>query len=257
MTTTNALDGRTALVTGSSSGIGRAIAIELAAQGATVGVNSRSLERAAAVVDEITAAGGSATTCVGDVADAGGPSQLVDTFVGEVGSIDILVNNAGVGSVEASETVEPDMWQSLLDLMLTGPFYCSQAAGRHMLEAGRGVIVNISSVAGHVALPRRAAYCTAKHGLVGLTKVLGTEWADRGVRVLSVDPAYIATDLIKETMASGAFDEAGIEKRTPIGRLGDPTEVARVVAFLASDAASYMTATSVLVDGGYVAYGAV
>lgn len=253
--TSELLHGRTALVTGSSAGIGRAIAMELAAKGATVGINSRSRSRAAAVVDEIRAAGGTATLCVGDVATADGPSRLVDGFVEELGSIDILVNNAGAGSVEPTEAVEPETWEALMALLLTAPFYCAQAAGRHMLAGGRGVIINISSVAGHVALPRRAAYTTAKHGLLGLTKVLGTEWADRGVRVLSVDPAYIATDLVKQSMASGAFTESDIERRTPLGRLGDPAEVARVVSFLVSDAASYMTGTSILVDGGWVADG--
>lgn len=249
------LHGRTALVTGSSAGIGRAIALELAEKGAIVGVNSRDPARAAPVVDQIRSAGGEAIASVGDVAAVGGPSRLVDRFVDAVGSIDILVNNAGVGSVEPSEDVEPETWEALMALLLTGPFHCAQSAGRHMLAAGRGVIINISSVAGHVALPRRAAYCTAKHGLIGLTKVLGTEWADRGVRVLSVDPAYISTDLIKDSMARGAFDESDIERRTPLGRLGDPAEVARVVGFLVSDAASYMTGTSVLVDGGWVANG--
>lgn len=249
------LQGRTALVTGSSAGIGRAVALELAEKGATVGVNSRNGSRAAAVVDEIRAAGGDAVACVADVAAPNGPSELIEAFVDAVGSIDILVNNAGVGSVEPSEDVEPETWDALMALLLTGPFQCAQAAARHMLPANRGVILNVSSIAGHVALPRRAAYCTAKHGLVGMTKVLATEWADRGVRVLSVDPAYISTDLVKDSMARGAFDESDIVRRTPLGRLGDPIEVARVVGFLVSDAASYVTGTNVLVDGGWVANG--
>lgn len=124
-----------------------------------------------------------------------------------------------------------------------------------MLEAGRGVIVNVSSIAGQTGLPQRAAYCSAKHGLEGLTRVLGTEWAARGVRVLAVDPAYIATDFIKRTMASGSFDEATIRRRTPADRLGAPEDVASVVAFLCSDAAAYMTGSSVQVDGGWLAYG--
>ena len=140
-------------------------------------------------------------------------------------------------------------------LDLTAPFLCAQAAARHMLGAGGGVIVNVASALGHTAMPGRAAYASAKHGLIGLTKVLGIEWATRGVRCLAVSPGYVATELVKENMRRGGFDERDIERRTPVGRLATPAEVARVVAFLASDSASYMTASHVLVDGGWVGYG--
>jgi NAD(P)-dependent dehydrogenase (short-subunit alcohol dehydrogenase family) len=249
------LQGRSALVTGSSSGIGKAIALELARQGVAVGVNSRTAERADVVVEEIRAAGGTAQPFVADLVDGRAAAQMVDDFAAALGGIDILVNNAGRGSVTPSEDVEPDVWQELLDLMLTSPFRSAQAAGRHMLPAGRGVIVNISSIAGHLALARRAAYVTAKHGLVGLTRALATEWAERGVRVLSVDPAYITTEFVQHTMATGGFDSEAVERRTPMRRMGEPEEVARVVAFLVSDEASYVTGTSVMVDGGYAVNG--
>jgi 3-oxoacyl-[acyl-carrier protein] reductase len=249
------LDGRVAIVTGSSAGIGRATAVALAAQGAAVVVNARSAARAAPVVAEIEAAGGRATAVVADVSEPGGAERLVADAVAALGGVDILVNNAGHGLVAPSEELAEADWRHAIEVLLTAPFLLSQAAGRQMLAGGGGVIVNVSSICGHVALPRRAAYTAAKHGLVGLTRTLAAEWAGRGVRVLTVDPAYIATDFIKETMKSGGFDAAAVEGRTPLGRLGTPEEVARVIAFLASDAASYMTGGSVTIDGGWLAYG--
>jgi NAD(P)-dependent dehydrogenase (short-subunit alcohol dehydrogenase family) len=146
-------------------------------------------------------------------------------------------------------------WQRTLDLDLTATFTGCQVAGRHMVAAGRGVIVNVSSVAGHTALPQRAAYCAAKHGVVGLTKVLAAEWAPHGVRVVSVDPAFVMTPLVRQTMADGRFAEEDILARTPLGRLGQGAEVARAVRFLASDAASYVTGAQLMVDGGWTANG--
>jgi 3-oxoacyl-[acyl-carrier protein] reductase len=144
----------------------------------------------------------------------------------------------------------------MLEVDLVAPFACAQAAARVMLaQPGGGVIVNVSSITGHVGLERRAAYTAAKHGLEGLTKALAAEWSPRGVRVVAVAPAYVATDLVAGTMAAGAFTERDIEGRTPLGRLAEPEEVARVVAFLASEEASYVTGSSVLVDGGWVADG--
>jgi 3-oxoacyl-[acyl-carrier protein] reductase len=249
------LAGRVAIVTGSSSGIGEATALELAAAGAAVVVNSRSLERAEAVAEVIRARGGQAIAVAADVCDGGQVRALVDATLRELGGLDILVNNAGAGLVAPSEEMAEGDWRRVIDVDLTAPFLCAQAAARHMLGASGGVIVNIASVLGHVAMPGRAAYASAKHGLIGLTKVLGVEWAARGVRCVAVSPGYVETELVKENMRGGAFDLADIERRTPLGRLATAEEVARVVAFLASDAASYMTASHVLVDGGWVGYG--
>jgi 3-oxoacyl-[acyl-carrier protein] reductase len=124
-----------------------------------------------------------------------------------------------------------------------------------MIGQGRGVIVNVTSILGHVGLPQRAAYTAAKHGLVGLTRALAVEWGERGIRVLSVDPGYIRTELIQASMESGKFSPADIEHRTPLGRLGTPAEVGDLIAFLVSDAASYVSGTSVGIDGGWLAYG--
>lgn len=244
-----------AIVTGSSSGIGEAIALELAAAGAAVVVNSRSQERAEPVARLIGSRGGRAIAVAADVCDSAQVATLVRAAIDELGGLDILVNNAGAGFVAPTEELSEAEWRRLIDVDLTAPFLCAQAAARQMLASGGGVIVNIASALGHTAMPGRAAYVSAKHGLIGLSKVLGIEWASRGVRCVAVSPGYVATDLVKDNMRRGSFDQRDIERRTPLGRLATPAEVARVVAFLASDGASYMTASHVLVDGGWVGYG--
>ena len=249
------LAGRVAIVTGSSSGIGEAIAQELAAAGAAVVVNSRTKERAEPVANGIRSRGGRAIAVAADVCDSAQVTALVSAALEELGGLDILVNNAGAGFVAPSEELAEADWRRLIEVDLTAPFLCSQAAGRHMLSVGRGVIVNIASALGHTAMPGRAAYTSAKHGLIGLTKVLGTEWASRGVRCVAVSPGYVATELLEQNMRRGSFDQGDIERRTPLGRLATPAEVARVVAFLVSDNASYITGSHMLVDGGWVGYG--
>ncbi len=249
------LTGRVAIVTGSSSGIGEAIALELAAAGAAVIVNSRQQARAERVAQEVERTGGRAIAVAADVCDSDQVSALIAAAIDRLGGLHILVNNAGAGFVAPSEDLAEEDWRRVIDVDLTAPFLCAQAASRHMLSAGGGVIVNIASALGHVAIPGRAAYTAAKHGLIGLTKVLGTEWASRGVRCVAISPGYVETELLRENMRRGGFDQRDIERRTPLGRLATPAEVARVVAFVASDAASYMTASHVLVDGGWVGYG--
>lgn len=243
------------LVTGSSSGIGRAIAARFAGDGASVVVNSRDVARAKEAAEELAAAGHRAIGVAADAATPDGAQTLVEAAVAAYGRLDVLVNNAGVPLVRAAEDITPDEWRRLIEADLNGPFFCSQAAARVMLPRRSGVIVNISSVLGSTAIPGRAAYATAKHGLDGLTKSLAVEWADRGVRVLAVSPGYVATPLVEQTMAAGAFGVADIERRTPLGRLADPGEVADLVAFLASPSASYLTGCQVPIDGGWLAYG--
>jgi NAD(P)-dependent dehydrogenase (short-subunit alcohol dehydrogenase family) len=249
------LTGRVAVVTGSSSGLGEAIAHELAAAGAAVVISSREPARAQAVAAAIADAGGTALPVAGDVTRVEAVEELAARARDELGGLDVWVNNAGIGMVRPSLELTLEDWQRTLDLDLTAAFVGCQVAGRHMVAEGRGVIVNVSSVAGHTALPQRAAYCTAKHGLVGLTKVLSAEWAPHGVRVVSVDPAFVMTPLVRQTMADGRFAEEDILRRTPLGRLGEGAEVARAGRFLASDAASYVTGAQLMVDGGWTANG--
>jgi NAD(P)-dependent dehydrogenase (short-subunit alcohol dehydrogenase family) len=220
-------------------------------RGTSVVITSRSEERAVAAADGLAGAVGMGAELTAD----GGPDALVARVLDRFGRLDALVNNAGAGQLAPSESLDRDVWRQVIDLDLSAAFFCAQAAARPMLAAGRGVIVNVSSLMGHVGLAQRAAYSAAKHGLEGLTKTLAAEWARRGVRVMSVAPGYVATELLAGTMEAGGFTFEQVAGRTPLGRLAEPEEVARVVAFVASDDASYLTGSSILVDGGWLADG--
>jgi 3-oxoacyl-[acyl-carrier protein] reductase len=273
MVEVGAMDGRVAVVTGAGRGLGAAIAEELATRGATVVIADRDADLAAAtarsIADAAARASGHgagagvsahranarATAHVADVCDPAQVNALFDETARAHGRLDVLVNNAGVGAVAPSEELSHEQWSRTLAVNLTGTFLCAQAAARHMLPAGRGVIINIASLFGVTGMPMRAAYAASKHGVVGLTKVLATEWAARGLRVVAIDPAYVRTALDDADQQSGDYTAADIERRTPMGRYAEPAEVARVVAFVASDNASFITGSEIAVDGGWLAYG--
>ncbi len=250
------LHGKVAVVTGSSGGIGQAIAYEFAREGASVVINSRAAARAGDAAAAMEHEGFRAAAFAADIRDLVQARALASAAVDRFGRLDVWVNNAGVNVIKPALELEPHEWAQVIDTNLSGCFYGAQAAARHMVPQKSGVIIQIGSIIGEVGLPRRVPYTAAKHGLIGLTKVLGTEWAKDNVRVVCLDPGYISAGLgVKSQTRGGAFTAADIERRTPMGRFGEAAEVARVAVFLASDDASYITGSHITVDGGWVAYG--
>lgn len=249
------LDGRLAVVTGGGRGIGLAIAEALAEAGARLVLLDRETNVLKAGTADLAAKGHHAVGIVLDVTDSGSVQRVADRVAADHGSIDILVANAGVGRAPtAAEDVSDDDWLAVNDVNLNGVFWCNRAFGRHMLSKGSGVIVNIGSMSGLIVnRPQgQSHYNTSKAAVHHLTKSLAAEWANRGVRVNSVAPTYIETPLIAHAEASGLAD---IWRRdTPMGRFGQAHEVASVVHFLASDAASLMTGAVLPVDGGFTCW---
>jgi 3-oxoacyl-[acyl-carrier protein] reductase len=242
------LDGSIALVTGGSRGIGAAICGELAAAGATVAVNyARDAESAGAVVAAIEAAGGSAVAVQGDISSADGAAALAAAVESDVGPVDSLVNNAGITRDDLIMRLSEDDWRAVIDTNLGGAFFTSRALSRPMLKRRRGSIVNISSVVGVHGNAGQTNYAASKAGLIGLTKALAKELGGRGIRVNAIAPGYIATEL---TDALPDQAREAILANTPLGRLGDPADVARAVRFLCSDAAGFITGDVLAVDGG-------
>ena len=233
------LEGRTALVTGGSRGIGRAIALELAAAGASVVVGYRSgAEEAEAVAAE---AGGRAVCA--DVSDAAQAQALVE----EAGDIDILVNNAGLTRDGLIARMSDDDWHTVIDTNLSSMFFTCRAAARGMMKRRAGAIVNVSSIVGVHGNPGQTNYAASKAGIIGFTKSLARELGSRGVRANVVAPGYVTTRLT-DVLPEGATD--AMLAATPLGRLGTPENVAAAVRFLCSDEASFVTGEVLLVDGG-------
>jgi 3-oxoacyl-[acyl-carrier protein] reductase len=247
--------GKVAVVTGSSSGIGLEIAQQFAAAGAQVVTNGRTAGRARDAARTITEAGGTAVGVGADVRGFDGAQQLMTAATDAFGGVDILVNNAGISMIARSDELDPAEWERAIATNLSGPYFCSRAAYPSMKERGGGVIINLGSAAAHVGLPLRVAYCAAKHGMSGLTKVLALDWAPDGIRILQIDPAYIKTPLDERDQTTGGYDDAAVERRTPMGRFGALSEVAKMALVAAGPESSYMTGSSILVDGGWVAYG--
>lgn len=242
---------KTAIVTGGGSGIGKAVALALAAEGANVVVNDLKQEVAQSVVDEIVAAGGAGLAVAGNVGKASDVKAVVDAAVAEFGALHLAFNNAGIGGpLGLTADIDIEAYLALMDVNLHSVFYGMHYQIPEMLKAGGGAIVNTSSILGVVGDPGAVPYVAAKHGVSGMTKATALGYADKGIRVNSVHPGYIDTPLLSN-LPKEAYDAlVGLH---PIGRLGTSEEVAKVVLFLLSDDASFVTGAQYLVDGAYTA----
>jgi 3-oxoacyl-[acyl-carrier protein] reductase len=244
------LTGKTALVTGGSRGIGRAVVTRLATQGADVAFSYRGNEEAArACTAEIEALGRKALAVQADVRDPEGAESLVAQALEALGKIDILVNNAGITRDDLIMRMGVDTWREVLETNLFGAFYATKAVMRPMLRARYGRIINMTSVAGIAGNAGQANYSSAKAGLIGLTKATAREIASRGITVNAVAPGFVTTELT-DTLPDNI--KQGILDATPLGRFASPDEIAYAVAFLASDEAAYITGHVLTVDGGLV-----
>jgi NAD(P)-dependent dehydrogenase (short-subunit alcohol dehydrogenase family) len=246
------IQGKVAIVTGASKGIGYGLAKALAAAGAKVAVAARSRLSLDTLVEEITAEGGEARAYELDVRDVSCIRAVFEKVAQDFGRLDIVVNNAGLGEGMAALDVTEEYWDDMLDVNLKGVFFCCQAAGRIMLEQGYGKIVNVSSQVSVVGIPDGVAYCASKGGVNQLTKVLALEWSGKGVCVNAVGPTFIYTPGTAERLDTPEFREQ-VLARIPAGRIGTISDVAGAVVYLASPASDLVTGTLLLVDGGWTA----
>jgi len=240
------LQDKVALVTGGGSGIGAAIASALAAKGSRVAVVDLNADAASEQAANI---GGESRGFHCDVSDPASVTATVDAVADAFGRIDILVNSAGIVMLAPAEELSVEAWDKTIDINLRGTFLVCQAVGRHMLAAGGGAIVNMASQAATVALDQHVAYCASKFGVVGVSKVLAAEWGGRGVRVNTISPTVVLTELGRKAWDGPRGD--ALKELIPMGRFAYPNEIAAAAVFLASDAAGMITGADLLIDGGY------
>jgi NAD(P)-dependent dehydrogenase (short-subunit alcohol dehydrogenase family) len=246
--------GRVAVVTGGKQGIGRRTAELLAERGYRVAIFD--LDDAGETVAAIEANRGEAFSVRGNVADEAAVEELARTVVERFGRADVLVNNAGISMIVPAEETSAADFRRVLEVNLVGPFLLAKVFGKRMLEAGTGSIINVSSVAGLLAVGDRAAYNTSKHGLIGLTRTLAAEWGGRGVRVNAVCPGWVKTEMDFADQAGGSYSDADITGRIPMGRFASADNIARAIAFLADDEESaFVNGAALSVDGGWAADG--
>ncbi|MFA1818604.1 3-oxoacyl-[acyl-carrier-protein] reductase [Virgibacillus oceani] len=244
------LKGKNALVTGSSRGIGRAIALELAKQGANVAVNYAGNEKKAQeVAEEIEQLGRKAITIQADVANEADVKAMIKEVVNDFGSLDILVNNAGTNKDNLLMRMKEDEFDQVINTNLKGVFLCTKTAARHMMKQRAGKIVNVASIVGVSGNPGQANYVAAKAGVIGLTKTTAKEFATRNIHVNAVAPGFISTDM---TDALSDEQQEGMLAMIPLEKFGQPEDVAKTVRFLASEDADYITGQTIHIDGGMV-----
>jgi 3-oxoacyl-[acyl-carrier protein] reductase len=246
------ISGQTAIVTGASKGIGKAIAERFVDEGANVVVNSRSQERADEAAANI-ASDGSAVGIAADVSDYDEVKGLVDGAVEKFGSVDIMVNNAGITNIGPAEELTPEEWREVIDVDLNGVFFGSQVAGQQMIEQGdSSAILNISSMMGDMGFKMRSPYCAAKGGVNNLTQTLAVEWADYDISVNALAPGFIYTDITDQTQDSAGYTDEDVRKRTPMNRYGSLDEMTECALFLVSHD-NYVTGEILNADGGFSA----
>ncbi len=240
---------QTALVTGASRGIGRAIALALAEQGFNVACFARDREKLQETATLIEADGGTASIHQGDVSSDQDLENLVSEIVTQHGRIDVLVNNAGITEGAPASKISPQRFREVLEVNLVAPYVLSRAVQPVMKEQGGGVIINISSVYAAQGVANNSPYCTSKAGLEGMTRALAREWVKDGIRVLGVAPGFVRTDMV-----ANAFGGTEVEKlvvsRIPMKRFGEAEEIGRFVAFLATNKAGFVTGETLVIDGG-------
>ena len=247
------LSGRVAIMTGAGRGLGRTMALALAASGADLALASRTAPEIESLADEVRALGRRAIAVPTDVTSPEACGALVAATVDQLGRLDVMVNNAGTNVRKPALELTTDEFNFVLTTNLNGYFNGARAAGRHFVVQGSGKVINLSSILGSVALPNQAAYASSKGAIEQLTRVLALEWATEGVQVNGIAPTYFETDLTRP-LYEDPERRAFIEERTPVGRWGQPHELAGAVIFLASDASNFVTGQTILVDGGWTAW---
>jgi NAD(P)-dependent dehydrogenase (short-subunit alcohol dehydrogenase family) len=231
------------------------MALAFAREGADVAIAETDMGSAHRVAAELKSTGRRSLATKTDVSNRKEIQEMVQAITGEFGSIDILVNNAGISMIKPSKDLSEQDWDKAFAINLKGVFLCSQAVGKEMIKQRAGKIINIASIYGLFGVPERAAYCTSKAGVISLTQTLACEWAKYNINVNAIAPGLIKTEMVNDAIKTAIFDQKAVAARSPMGRLGEPEEIANAALFLASDESNFITGHTLVVDGGWSVYG--